>query len=280
MTYPISDNDKKRTSINVNCKSCNFEFSIVRSVFKKSTTKNFFCGHSCSAKYSNRNRQHTEITKAKITESLKKNAENKLGFQPKEQKFCSWCKSAIPEKSLAFLFCSKNCKVLYFDSISYNKEQVLEEIKKFFNEHSVTPSSKTNIILGNAAKRHYGSWNNAIEASGLPKNTQWMNRKNLKCKDGHKADSISEMLIDNWLFENEIPHERAKSYPSAKCNSDFYLTTRDVYVEYFGLYGAHKNYDAKVELKRQICKEQNLKLIELFPSDLYPKNKLKYKISF
>ncbi|OGZ21886.1 MAG: hypothetical protein A3D46_03180 [Candidatus Nealsonbacteria bacterium RIFCSPHIGHO2_02_FULL_43_13] len=88
--------------------------------------------------------------------------------------------------------------------------------------------------------------------------------------DGHKCDSISEAIIDNWLSKNKIPHERNKSYPNSKHLADWILPEKNIFVEYFGLARDSKRYDETIKLKRNICRKSGIKLIEIYPENVYP----------
>ena len=48
----------------------------------------------------------------------------------------------------------------------------------------------------------------------------------------------------------------------------------DTYVEFFGLQGQLEKYDKLVKEKKAFWKEKNLKVIKIYPNDLFPKNKL------
>jgi len=61
-----------------------------------------------------------------------------------------------------------------------------------------------------------------------------------KCDDGHYVRSKAEMLIDNWLFKNNIAHAYETAVylpknPDRVLLCDFYLPQGDVYIEYWGL---------------------------------------------
>ena len=43
---------------------------------------------------------------------------------------------------------------------------------------------------------------------------------------------------------------------------------------FFGLQGQHERYDKLVKEKEALWKEKNLKIIKIYPNDLFPKNKL------
>ncbi len=49
---------------------------------------------------------------------------------------------------------------------------------------------------------------------------------------------------------------------------------QNVIIEFFGLAGVQKKYDALLKRKRMFCKKSKLKLIEVYPKDIYPKNLL------
>jgi hypothetical protein len=90
----------------------------------------------------------------------------------------------------------------------------------------------------------------------------------LVTKDGHKVRSEAERKIDDWLFDHSIAHAYEYAIPETK-RCDFYLPTPDgagIYVEYWGL--KSKEYEANKELKLEIYKRHNLKLLEIFPDDL------------
>jgi hypothetical protein len=266
---------KARTkSLNKNCITCGKKITVRFTDYTRSQSKKFFCCKSCAAKHNNKNRKHSEETKIKISISLKKKS---------IQKECIICKkifNVIPSKNHRIV-CSKKCGQIYqFGSLSYTKEEVIDKINDLYSIGKNAPSSKlVESKLYSAVKKYFGTWNKAMIELKIKPNTQWMSRKFLKCKDGHNADSISEMILDNWLSENKLEHTRHKKYlEKRKLNCDFYLTNYDIWIEYFGLKNEHKQYDLKIEEKRKIVKELGLTLIEIFPEDLYPQNNLENRI--
>lgn len=90
----------------------------------------------------------------------------------------------------------------------------------------------------------------------------------------HKADSISEKLVDDWFYLQRIKHERSKRYPEGQYTCDFYLPDTDQWVEYLGLSGESKTYDATTLIKKDMAQRHGLCLVEVFPSMLYPTNTL------
>ena len=91
------------------------------------------------------------------------------------------------------------------------------------------------------------------------------------CKDGHVVKSKSEMLIDNYLFENNIAHayERGLSYGSDKdeiLHPDFYLKDylgkgKDVYIEHWGYNENNVDYTKTKKFKIQKYKELGVTLV-------------------
>lgn len=86
--------------------------------------------------------------------------------------------------------------------------------------------------------------------------------------DGHLVRSRAEMLIDNWLYMNEVVHAYERKLPVEEdVYSDFYIPTGKVYVEFWGM----ENEPKYVERKKQkiaIYEKYNMKLIQLRDKDI------------
>ena len=144
-------------------------------------------------------------------------------------------------------------------------------IQNFYAENGRIPLKKE-LPHYRSIRGNFGTWNNAIRAAGLEPNPVMFAKKYV-AKDGHKCDSLAEMIIDNWLFSRSIPHERSYPYPGdLGLTVDFLI--KGFWVEFFGLSGQHKRYDELKELKFSVAKEYKLKLIEIYPEDLFPESKL------
>lgn len=90
--------------------------------------------------------------------------------------------------------------------------------------------------------------------------------KDYLCDDGHYVRSLSEMIIDNWLYKNNIMHSYEKrcflpKHKEVYILCDFYIPSIDTYVEYWGKY--QRNYIARKKAKQQFYKENNIKLINV-----------------
>lgn len=161
----------------------------------------------------------------------------------------------------------------------YTKEDLIRKIGNFYKKHGRIPL-KREFNMHREYKRRFGSWNRAIRLAGFSPNPELFTHK-FKAKDGHKCDSFAEKIIDDWLYARRIPHERNVPYENTKMTADFSLGS-NTFMEFFGLAGVQKKYDALLERKRKVCRERDIRLIEIYPSDLFPKSRLpqliKYKL--
>lgn len=148
----------------------------------------------------------------------------------------------------------------------YTKESVVLEIQDFVSQNSRLPVKREMQRLYVRARENFGTWNKAIEAAGFKPNPVLFAEHQV-AEDGHKCDSIAEKIIDDYLYKEGIRHERNFPYPGRKYTADFKV--RDKIVEYFGLAGEHERYDQLRKIKMDIAKRLNLKLIIIYPEDLY-----------
>lgn len=98
------------------------------------------------------------------------------------------------------------------------------------------------------------------------------------CTDGHIVKSKSEMIIDNWLFEHNIPHAYEKALPidadeKHDLHPDFCLPgyeddKDDVYIEYWGYNDKNIEYTKSKNYKMKIYKEQKVTVICLEEKDM------------
>jgi predicted nuclease of restriction endonuclease-like RecB superfamily len=86
--------------------------------------------------------------------------------------------------------------------------------------------------------------------------------------DGHLCFSIIEKDIDDFLYKNNIPHDKEVRYPNSLMRADWELLVgkEKVFVEYFGLMN-NPDYAAKTRRKIEIAKQNNILLIQLFPNE-------------
>ncbi len=148
---------------------------------------------------------------------------------------------------------------------SYSDKTLLNNIREFYSTSGRIPLKREFGSL-RVYRTYFGSWNNAIRAAGFEPNVVLFSKKFI-AKDGHVCDSYAEKIIDDWLSRRQIRHEKNAPYKNTRMTSDFSLG--NIRIEYFGLAGEKRSYDAITERKRKFCHEAKLKLIELYPSDLF-----------
>lgn len=91
---------------------------------------------------------------------------------------------------------------------------------------------------------------------------------NIRCKDGHYVRSISEKIIDDYLFTNKILHIYEKRVINENNDEtyypDFYLPYegRGIYIEFFGLEDNEK-YLATEKKKINYYKSQGFDVVEV-----------------
>lgn len=222
------------------CGQCHKKISRVPSSVPKSGI--CFCSRSCSAKFNN-------------------------GKFPKRQKKIRTC----PKCGSNFVGYRKYCSIkCYPERPIFPADKIIEEIKAFYEQNERIPFKKE-YFHWKAARLRFGTWNKAVEAAGFKPNPVIFANKFI-AKDGHICDSLSEKIIDDWLSKRKISHERNVHYLNTKFTADFKV--KNIYIEFFGLHNELKRYDQLMKIKLNIIKEHNLKLIALYPKDIFPKSRL------
>jgi len=223
---------------------------------KRSKSGLVFCSLSCAVSTNN----HI-IPKRKV--ALKKEARKKQ---------CNYCGKEFVGSGKKY--CSTKCQS---GSQVITEEKIIKKIQDFHRKNERIPVKKE-FFHYNAARNRFGSWNNAVKAAGFKPNPVIFANKH-RAKDGHRCDSLSEKIIDDWLFKNSLKHKINISYPeNIKLTYDFIVN--DYFIEFFGLEGEHRRYTELVKEKKKLAKKYNLNLIELKPGDLFPENKLDNVLSF
>jgi len=150
-------------------------------------------------------------------------------------------------------------------------EKICEQIKDFHHANGRIPV-KREFLHYSAARDRFGNWNNAVRAAGFKPNPILFAEKHI-ANDGHQCDSFAEKIIDDWLTSKRLYHERSVPYPEEKrLTADFVVGSR--WIEFFGLAGELKAYDALVKKKRQLARKRHLSFVALYPKDLFPTNHL------
>lgn len=170
-----------------------------------------------------------------------------------------------PARKYALKIMARKILKKFWDKKSYSKRELLQKIGDFHKKENRIPL-KREFNMYRVYQRRFGSWNNAILAAGLEPNEVIFSKK-FAARDGHVCDSFAEKIIDDYLSENCIPHERNVYYKNTKMSADFLV--EDVRIEYFGLAGIKKDYDQNIEKKRLESRKHRYKLLEIYPSALF-----------
>ena len=207
-----------------------------------------YCSSSCSATINNRRRKRPRKTKYCANKNCNK-------IVPERNKYCSnKCQGAVTKKSL-----------------DEHRADVISTIKKFYRDHHRIPVRREMWAPYRKARKGFGTWNNAVKAAGYETNPVLFAKKYI-ANDGHKCDSLSEKIIDDWLSARGIPHEINTHYEGTLMTADFRVG--DVLIEFLGLTGEVSEYDRLVKEKRGLWKKRNLDVIEIYPKDIFPKSHL------
>lgn len=156
--------------------------------------------------------------------------------------------------------------------LKYDENQLIQLIQKFYNDNGRIPLKRELNTVWQPIKRIFGSWNNAICKSGYHPNRVKFSRRYIAL-DGHKCDSYSEKIIDDFLSVNKINHETHVYYPGQKKFKCDFLINENIWIEFVGLKG-FRSYDKCLSNKREFLRHHNIKTIELYPEDIFPKIKL------
>lgn len=174
---------------------------------------------------------------------------NKHIFTPKERKL-------ISERLKPFQY-----------QLQYRNEDLIDKIRKFYAENGRIPL-KREFNSFRIFRERFGSWNNAIKLAGFESNQVIFSKKFI-AKDGHICDSFAEKIVDDWLSYYCIKHERNFPYKNTKMTADFRVG--NFLIEYFGLAGEMESYDQLIQKKRTLARDKRMKLIEIYPKDLFSK---------
>jgi len=167
----------------------------------------------------------------------------------------------------------------------YVKEDILEKLRVFTKELGRSPTyaeidANPNLPSSKTFERYFGALSKIVMAWGvIPNSFIYSKGIGAISSNGEKCDSNAEYIITEYLIKNNIDYHKTVKYSEYIDDNRCSTKTCDwvingVFVEYFGL-PEKPAYYKKMEIKRQILKENNVKLIELFKQDL---NKLDNKL--
>lgn len=176
-------------------------------------------------------------------------------LRDKVVKTCKTCGiefDCIPSKQHEKKFCSFHCK---------NTEKNISEkelIELYVNQNMSAES--VGYILGYSESfvfKHLKLYGIQIRQAG--------NAGSIECEDGTLVRSSYEKIFSDKLNENNIEYEYDCNLPFHR----YYLTdfkVKDVYIEIWGIVG-RESYNERRRVKQALYKENDLKLINIFPED-------------
>lgn len=153
------------------------------------------------------------------------------------------------------------------------KDEMINDIIKISKILGKTPSrNDLKFFDGVASASKYsavfGSWSKAVEEAGLQPNDDFYYAIN-----GEKCLSYYELLFNNMLCTYKIKYKKEEHYkkyiPTKKgYRFDFVIdfNNEKYFIEIFGITNS-SNYNRKIKDKINLCKQYNLKLVEIYPDD-------------
>ena len=276
--------------VKIKCSFCSKEF--FRTQGRVNEAKKFGWKYYCSSKCQNLNRNKQKSFKCGNPSCNKIFKRTPCKIPPSKICFCSSHCTAIVNNSLRKKikicsicgkkfsgerkYCSRPC---YSKAVNRRKKskiekqkEILKRIKTFYKIEGRIPTKKEKPGLARSAQDIFETWNEAIKTAGFKPNPVMFAKKYI-ANDGHKCDSFSEKIIDDWLYLRKIQHKRNVPYPeNSSLIADF--VTKNEWIEFFGLAGEIKEYDKILKIKQALARKYQLPLLEIYPRDLFPVNKL------
>ncbi|HCG98485.1 MAG: hypothetical protein A2074_04905 [Candidatus Aquicultor primus] len=252
-TYVRYNNDMEAAHSSA-CLYCGIKFDAQLRELKRGNAK--FCSRSCAAAFGNK------LRKKELVPNLT----------------CHQCgnefyrKPSLSKSSASY--CSERC-FREASGRAFSKEKILRLIRGFVDKQGRIPtqvefSHKRGWLNPSTVVGHFGSWNKAIEEAGFLSNSASIGYVCF-AKDGHLCRSYSELLIDDWLTDNGVRHDKEVKYPGSRLVADWKVG--NMFIEYLGIDTRRdnvisRNYLETLERKRRICLALGVRLLELRPDDL------------
>ena len=156
-------------------------------------------------------------------------------------------------------------------------EEMLNGLRKLKEELGIVPSQKEVEVCDYCGSLkdytdRFGSFTEAIRKAGM---TPRSKKKKLITPNGNVALSGYEYKFMLVLEKYNILYKKEEYYKqyikdfnkNYRFDFTFNINNKMVFVEIFGITG-NKKYNEKIDEKIKLCKENNLKLIELYPNDI------------
>ena len=169
---------------------------------------------------------------------------------------------------------------LYEYAKDSSRKDIFERIHKEWDESRHMSPNGTNIRIEWAvAIYNHGDWEEtssvpiqhkkSIATPGTVIDPRRRYPADYRCDNGMYVRSLSELCIANFLYTNKIPfdYERMVLFGDIAVHCDFYLPTRNVYIEFWGM-SEDESYIKYRRWKEPMYAEYGYNLLSLEPSDL------------
>ncbi|MDI6816014.1 MAG: hypothetical protein QME41_02325 [Actinomycetota bacterium] len=246
--------DVMETTLVRNCQQCGIAFKAPLRELKRGNAK--FCSRSCSAAFGNQVRKKEQVSNL-ICHKCGHEFYRKPSLNRSRTNYCSeWCFREASGRA-------------------FSKGEILRLIQDFVDKQGRIPtqvefSRKRGWLNPSTVVGHFGSWNKAIAEAGFQPNSASIGYMCF-ARDGHLCRSYSELLIDDWLTDNGIGHDKEVKYPGSRLVADWKVG--NIFIEYLGIdmqrdNAISRNYLETLERKRRICLALGVRLLEIRPFDL------------
>lgn len=160
----------------------------------------------------------------------------------------------------------------------YNQEQMLEDLFYLSQKLKRTPSIEElcvyNLPSEASYRRYFGSYRKACMLCGLEIHDSLYGKAKIYLSSkGDICNSNSERIITEFFIDNNINYRKEIMYNSfcddKRCGTKRcdWVIDNEYVVEYWG-YPNIDSYTISMKIKQEICKDNNIKLIELNRNDL------------
>jgi len=160
------------------------------------------------------------------------------------------------------------------------KKQAIDGLIKLSRKLNRTPIHSELVPNGlpslSTYRSLFGNYTNACEEAGLVPNFSkiGLGRKSvLKSKNNDICYSIYEQIITNFFIDNRIKYKKEERYSDYISDSECktkkvdWVLNGGVFVEYWG-FPNDKRYKQQMKIKKNLCKNHNIKLIDLYVKDI------------
>ena len=161
---------------------------------------------------------------------------------------------------------------------SISQDEVLDLLLKLKDELGRTPLQEDVIKCEwlpspNYFHKYFGGYKEALNLIGLKTSKTCRSESGVKCNSQYELKIANALENHNVSYEKEVQYKTViPDFPKAY-RFDFAIEKDNVkyYIEFFGITGVH-SYEEKTKEKIELCRNNSINLISLFPEDIYSKS--------